>query len=285
MSTKRRLAVVSFVAVGATYACGGEIAKDASALGGMSGATRNSEFASGGMPAVSWSAGLGGGVANGGTSLTGGTAGAASGCTAVLATGSPGLIDDLNDGDGIIPMNDGRNGGWYLVNDGTGNQTSSVASATGCDPTYSFSPTNDQACTSGDGFQVWGAAMGIEILGGPDCKSCNYDATAYHGVSFTISGTVQGALRFMVITADTHGTQWGGTCTTESVCADSYGVPLQVTPDQRVVQVAWSDLAQAGWGTPMSLNLHQVQTLQWSVEINSTSASFQNLCVDNVAFY
>ncbi len=38
-------------------------------------------------------------------------------CVDVVATGSPGLIDDFSDGNGEILPNDGRDGYWYV---GTG---------------------------------------------------------------------------------------------------------------------------------------------------------------------
>ena len=34
-------------------------------------------------------------------------------CSDYVAKGSPALVDDLTDGNGYIPENDGRRGGWY----------------------------------------------------------------------------------------------------------------------------------------------------------------------------
>jgi len=65
-------------------------------------------------------AGCSGGSGSGGSGQAKWTDGL---CSDVVAKGSPGLVDDLNDGDGYIFNNDGRRGVWYTYNDGTGNQT------------------------------------------------------------------------------------------------------------------------------------------------------------------
>ena len=68
-------------------------------------------------------------------------------CSDYVAKGSPGLVDDLNDGNGYILENDGRSGGWYTYNDGTGIQTPAGAPPGPpyvCEP-ETFAPTNGQA--------------------------------------------------------------------------------------------------------------------------------------------
>jgi hypothetical protein len=207
-------------------------------------------------------------------------------CSNVVATGSPGLIDELNHAGANIPHNDGRQGYWYTWNDGTGTQTPPGALGGTCQTT-TFAPTNGQACTSGSGFTVSGAGIGVGVEYGPNCASCNYDATAYKGgVRFTISGIVTGNLRFIVTTAEVTPVEFGGLCTDGTKCWDSYGLNLKVTTQPQVVEIPWTSLAQQGWGTPALFDLRYVQMLQWNVQnIGATPVSFDNLCIDDVSFY
>jgi len=210
-------------------------------------------------------------------------------CSDYVAKGSPGLVDDLNDGNGYILENDGRRGGWYTYNDGTGIQTPAGAPPGPpyvCEP-ETFVPTNGQACTSGSGFTSWGAGLGVGLLSGADCVSCKYDATAYSGVRFTISGSVVGSVRFMVVTTATHNVRWGGTCADDKVCADNYGTNVTITTQPQVVEVPWTILRQSGWGTPVLFNVRELNNLQWEVDRNTTApvVSFDSLCVDDVSFY
>jgi hypothetical protein len=109
--------------------------------------------------------------------------------------------------------------------------------------------------------------------------------TAYHGVSFTISAAFSISIRFQIITADTHAVQWGGTCTSSS-CIGGYGIDIQVTPESHVVNLLWRDLAQGSWSTQIPMNLHQVHNLEWDIAGDATvPTNFQDLCVDNVAFF
>jgi hypothetical protein len=208
-------------------------------------------------------------------------------CSDFVAKGSPGLVDDLNDGDGYILDNDGRHGGWYTYNDDTGVQTPAAPPPYVCEPQGElFRPTNGQACTSGSGFTSWGAALGVSLLTGENCISCKYDATAYTGVRFTISGSVVGSLRFMVATMDTLNVRWGGNCVDDTVCTDEYGTNVSVTTQPQVVEVPWTILRQSGWGTPALFNVKELTNLNWQVNKNTTApVSFDSLCIDDVSFY
>jgi len=277
------LKTFGLIAVCTICACGGEVTKRAPpAPSYASGGSRNSAIVVEHLAATGASAGLGGSRS---VSATGGSPEVSSACAVVKATGSPPLIDDLDDGDGDLPLNDGRNGFWYADSDGTGEFIPPSVRTTNCDPTYRYLPTNGRACISGRGFRDWGAGIGLALRNGPNCTSCNYDVTALRGVSFTISATTPGSIRFLVITADTHEAKWGGTCTSNQ-CTDSYGVAVQVTAAPRAVQVAWSDLSQMGWGTTFPLNLHQVHNIEWLVRTDTALATnFQDLCIDNINFY
>jgi len=128
--------------------------------------------------------------------------------------------------------------------------------------------------------------VAVTLLEGQTCLSCKYDATDYTGVRFTIRGSVVGTLRFMVATMDTLIVELGGTCTDATVCTDSYGINVAVTPQPQVVEIPWTSLRQSGWGTPVLFNVRQITHLQWQVQKNATGpASFDSLCIDDVALY
>jgi hypothetical protein len=207
-------------------------------------------------------------------------------CKDAVATGSPGLIDDLNHEGPMIPNNDGRQGMWSTWNDGTGTQTPAGHLDGDC-PANNFTPTNGQACMSGSGFANY-AGMGVNLLWGENsCKSCNYDASAYRGgVRFTISGSVTGSLRFAVQTAETADVRFGGTCTDGAKCWDTFGLDMTVTTQPKVAEIPWSALRQQGWGTPALFDLRHMWGLSWQVnKAGATPVSFDNLCVDDVSLF
>jgi hypothetical protein len=234
------------------------------------------------------SAGAGGGAGGQEASAADAVAGQAGGrsiesCIVPVATGSPGLIDDLDDGDMWIPLNDGRRGDWIVSADGTGTQTPTAAPVE-CDESYLFTPQDGQACVRGGGFTSWGVYLILD-LNWADCRSCPYDASAYHGVRFTLRGTVTAARMVFAITiAETVPTEYGGTCTTD--CYNHYHIPLTPTAEPQTITVQFSELSQAaGWGMVVPWNPREMLALTWGVvdDSGSGSASF-DFCVDDVEF-
>jgi hypothetical protein len=208
-------------------------------------------------------------------------------CATTVGTGSPGLIDDFSNGDASILPNDGRKGFWTTYNDGTGSQTPAAFLAT-CTLAV---PSGGKICTSGSGFQQY-AGIGFYLNGGLDCIGL-YDASAYAGVTFTVSGTVQsGNFRFNIATAPTQSVEYDGTCT--SGCEDHYGVNLTLVATPQTFTYYFSQLHQQGWGTPVDWNLAQaeMQALNWEIYVTDNSfgvstgiASFADICISYVAFF
>jgi hypothetical protein len=224
-----------------------------------------------------------------GSSNAPGSEGSGGRCKDAVGTGSPGLVDDLSTDDSLILNNDGRQGFWAGYSDGTGVMTPTPVPLNQCVPDYFFPTTNGKACISGSGFTKWGAGMNLALNATPySCKGCNYDVTVYNGVRFTISGRVTGGyVWFSMSIADTVGVQWGGTCADETKCTDSYGSRIAVTDQPSVVELPWTSLRQAGWGTAAPLNLTEAHNLGWEVRMNSTASplSFDNVCVDDISLY
>ena len=210
-------------------------------------------------------------------------------CVDAVATGSDPLIDDLNDDDGSIPRVDGRIGVWYVYNDGTGPQVPEAANhetAAECIATMDEwrPPLGDgQACSTGGPFTTWGGAIAVG-LNDLNCRGCDYDASIYDGVRFTISGEVTGRLILFVRTGDTTASTWGGDCGNDD-CTDGHNVELQVSSSPQVIEVSWDDLAQEGWGVDVAFNIRKLRALQWQVMPTTEDASFTDLCIDDVEFF
>jgi hypothetical protein len=238
-----------------------------------------------------------GGSTNTGGKTNGGSGGAPPGGTGGMGMGGMGppkscpvvkgdptalLIDDLEDGDTVLPpMTGGRIGGWYVFNDGTGVQL----------PDPSLPPVSDKPGangsayamhTGGQGFTIWGAGIGLGLLSFPGLKPCAYDVTPYKGVRFWLQGMVASmAVRFQIPTVETHQPAQGGTCTS-SLCGDHYGfdvVPVPTTWTK--IDVPFTALKQTGFGDKFPLNLQHAINIEFVVK---GEAQFE-YWVDNVQFY
>ncbi|MBN1610484.1 MAG: glycoside hydrolase family 5 protein [Polyangiaceae bacterium] len=101
---------------------------------------------------------------------------------------NPRLIDTLEDGDDSICPSSGRNGVWFVANDGTGTQAPSDNSDI---PVTLSSPRGKStvaAHSSGTGFSDWGAVVGVTLVEGDDHLEY-FDATSFGGVRFHARGS------------------------------------------------------------------------------------------------
>jgi hypothetical protein len=189
------------------------------------------------------------------------------------APGNPVLIDDFEDGDALIIGSYGMSGSWYTVSDGT---TGTISPAVGSTPV----PANVGALSSarsmhftGSGFSSWGAGLAVSL----NASRCSYDTSLETGVEFYIKGT--GSVNVEVATRQTVKQVEGGTCIGK--CNDFYHltVPLSGTWTQK--KVAYSTLAQYGWGVAAAFDPTQVMYIQFTLSPGS-SVDFY---VDNLSFY
>jgi hypothetical protein len=138
---------------------GGVVGTGGVGQGGIALPGTGGRAATGGMVGTTTAPGAGGVVAAGGGIAgapgTGGVAstGGATACVPTKATGLHPLIDNMADGDGAILQQDGRSGGWFTFNDGSGSQQPADAAALAITPGW--------ICTSGSGFTTWGAGLGV----------------------------------------------------------------------------------------------------------------------------
>lgn len=265
---------------GGAISTGGALATGGAATGG----TVTTGGAVTGGTTTSTGGASGGGAAAGGSNSGGCTsAGPTVQCATATATGSPAVIDEFGTSDGWLATNDQRKGGWFTWNDGTGLQTPAPPS---CSQPM---PNSGARCMSGSGFNTYGAGIGVTLNAGKDCVSGHYDASAYVGVSFTISGTVSGgSLRFQIPTGATEQPAYGGYCS--SKCSDYFGKSLSVSATPQVVNIPFSDLTQAGWGTSAVWSSSEMLALQWQVtptfygETLLSTADFSDVCISSLAF-
>jgi Glycosyl hydrolase family 12 len=177
------------------------------------------------------------------------------------ATGTAALLDDFADGDNRIGIDEGRLGYWYSFDDGTG--TTRPA------PGTPVQWTGGKARFTVSGHTKWGAGFGFDFLkkDGTSPESCGgYDACAYEGVEFDLSGA---GTRVKL-------PQFG-----QAPGADHHGFPA--APGH--VKFAWRDLASEGWGkgadVAPNFDCHKVDKLQFQIAA-SVDADFT---VSNLRFW
>jgi len=196
--------------------------------------------------------------------------------------GEDALIDDLEDGDGRLRLVDGRDGGWFVINDQTGTQLPAGAivpeTGEGADGSEGF------VRTMGQGFSGWGAAIGVNFHGNP---SCPYDASAFSGVSFYARG--DSTISVQVSTAATVPIATGGdgTCqkpggSPDEGCYGTHRKDVELSADWQHYSLSWDELVQPSWGTPAALEPSRVIALQFTV-LEDEALDF-DFAVDEVAF-
>lgn len=195
------------------------------------------------------------------------------------------MIDDMEGGTASILATKGRNGAWYVYNDGTvgAKQTPGVP----FNPEKLASPRGTSkyaAHSTATGFTTWGAGFGFNLNdkgdGDGGSSKATYAASGYTGFTFwaKVSGTSSTKMRFNVSTKSTDPA--GGFCTPVEKCNDDYGTDLTLTSDWTKYTVNFADLAQLGWGTAVA---KFEDGLVYAVHFQFAKADF-DVYVDDIAF-
>jgi hypothetical protein len=237
-----------------------------------------------------------GGASHGGSSATAGAAtggvstagsGGMRGCPMAVGDPRQPVIDDFSDGDPAILMRAGRDGGWYVTNDGQGTQMPPN------DPTKPPKPespgydgTGFALHTQGSGFSIWGAGFGVSLSSAPDLRACTYDVSPYTGVRLYLKGKVTGldaAMHVHLVTQEVAELQNGGTCDPlKEKCSDNFAYDIVgITANWKQFSIPFAVLKQAGWGTAKKLYLNHVLNLEFTTGID---AEF-DFWIDQVEFY
>lgn len=122
------------------------------------------------------------------------------------------------------------------------------------------------------GLSSFGGGMGF----GTGC----WDTSALDGISFWAKGTAgaDNKVQFQVAIPATHAVANGGDCTAK--CFDHPSKQLVLTADWQQYVVAFSDLAQAGFGAPAHYS-GVIMALNW-VSVDANAVDFD---VDEIALY
>jgi hypothetical protein len=270
---------------------GGSGASDDGGSGGVAG-TGGSDESKGGAGvagSVGDGAASGGGAGTAGTSASGGTAGGSvgGGGQAGQPSGAVALIDDMEDDDAQITQRDGRDGFWYVGNDGTvGGTQEPVATAFTMSDLTSGERTGSSyaARMKVSGYSGWGSVIGfnlIEILGAVK----PYDASSYCGLSFWAKAAATTALRVRLPDGDTHPA--GNVCVDGGAtngCYDHFGKNATFTATWTKFDVLFSELDQAGAGyhpADKKLKPSQLFAIEWAVP--GANKAYE-IWIDDVSF-
>jgi hypothetical protein len=236
-----------------------------------------------------------GGSSNPGTGGTispgAGGSGPSAGCSDVAAPAD--LVSDFETGKADVANVGGRNGSWFVFNDGSGMQTPTKT------PNVALPAEMGGACasqyafhTKGTGFTVWGAGVGATLTpGGGDggTSKATYDASAYTGIAFMAKVDKTVSVRFSV--TDKNTAVEGGLCedtsdkTSTRRCGDYFGLDLSVDATWKEYTLSFSDSAQNGWGLPeQTMDKAHIYAFHAQVKGAATTPANFELWLDNVHF-
>lgn len=207
-------------------------------------------------------------------------------------------LDDLEDQDGLLLRNAGRNGGWWTAGDETPGSSivPELSDFTGLPATPEAIPggrcgSQFAMRVTGQGFNDWGALLGISLGYGtrPNGEEGGvpYDATGIQGVGFwaRIGDTSTNQVRFAL--SDKTSEPDGGLCVENGgegkECYDTFGVYLtQLDTTWRHYRVPFSGLSQENFGYPA--DALDTSTL-YTVQFNFDSGAIFDLWVDDLYFF
>ncbi|HYQ17033.1 MAG TPA: hypothetical protein VEQ58_14780, partial [Polyangiaceae bacterium] len=202
------------------------------------------------------------------------------------------LIDDLEDGNGSIPMTDGRNGSWWTAGDDTAGATMvPIADQIATPETIEGGRCDSKRAmhVTGQGYLDWGSLLGMDLLYGTRTDGTSgdlpYDASAYTGVEFwaRIGDTSTDRVRFAV--SDVNNEPYGGVCTDNDEvnvqCYDAFSSYLVgLGPDWRHYRIAFASLTQRHFGFPASA---AATNALFTVQFNFEPGAIFDFWVDDVA--
>jgi hypothetical protein len=245
---------------------GGASTSGGASSGGETGGGSSGGSNTGGAPSGDTGGTLTGG-SGGGTATGGGAAG-------------PELIDDMEDGDGRILANSGRQGPWHVFNSSDTGPGKVVTPEKGGANGSQFAMH-----TSGMGYTFAGLGFGLNNSDSTpeSAQSKAYDASAWSGLVFMAKAGSTGtaSLRVEARMRDFVPTDRGGTCT--DGCWNVYGfsvtAPLSTTWQE--IRVPFSSMKRETGTTP-AFDAKQLMTISFKHTGNSDHFDFW---IDDVRFY
>ncbi len=191
------------------------------------------------------------------------------------------MIDDLEDGDPLILAADGRRGAWYTYNDET--EGAEQLPPTPFEPTAGGPGSSlFMAQTSGTGFTLWGAGVGVDLNNegdpdGGDGMRMMYDASAHQGIVFHARGNT--AIRVKLLVDAVVPLDTGGSCAAD--CEDAHGKIVPLSEEWQQFTVGFDEAFQEGWGTAATFDPATLISVQFQV---SAGSDFE-FALDQIGFY
>lgn len=208
-------------------------------------------------------------VGTAGSTSAGGAAPGGGNCmTTAVSTGTPLLIDNMDDNNGNIDAVDGRMGGWYLSTDKTG----TVKPADGVPVPETGGMTGSGIHVTGTGLTSWGASLSAALVPAMGC----YDASKFTGISVALKGT--GAVMVSVLTAAVRDAPEGQ--------RNHYKKQVTLTGDWTTVQISFTELMQlGGWGLQVPFDAHKIYGVDIGpVQATAPAKTDYDFWVDNLSF-
>lgn len=255
---------------------------------GVSGAPQGGKSGAGAGGKSPGGAGTG---ATGATGATGGSDGGVDdGCPDVCADPTPNdpmRISGLESGTGKVDPVGGRTGRWLTFVDGSGSTIVPTPGTTFTPYCGGASDSCFAACFAGTlhgtGYPFAYAGLTFRSTGAA------YDVSSYTGVTFAVYGYVgtNSKLEFKVPTTAVIPVANGGTCS--GTCYDDYNTDLTgfTTTSIGLYDVAFSKLAQDGYGTKVAWSASTVTGLEWHVTSKLATLPADEdyvICIDEVRF-
>jgi hypothetical protein len=184
------------------------------------------------------------------------------------------LIDDFEDGNAAILPNDGREGKWYVMNDGSGTQKPS-AQDTIVPPLLDAPRGKSKRAlhTVGGGFFAWGAYIRANLRTGM-MNNVPYDASRYTGVRF-FARSGDGDKHSAIFMLPTVGTSCPG-------CTNHFGTKFEYSSEWQEYFLPFNEMKQQGFGMPgAKLKPKEIVAVQVQFDNN---VDF-DLWIDDIGFY
>ncbi len=191
----------------------------------------------------------------------------------VVADGSAPWIDDMEDKNGRVLQNEGRDGLWFVNNDGSGTQLPAAGETWRPERlTRKGSAGHFALHTKGDAFSKWGAAAGALFVE----RGC-YDASRYEGVRFWAKG--KGRIKAALQTFDVVPRAEGGFC--DADCYGNHYQRIELDPKGREYTVRFDQLTQHDFGARVAFDASRLRAFLITVDAVDTPFDFW---LDDVRF-
>jgi hypothetical protein len=189
------------------------------------------------------------------------------------------LIDDFEDGDDQLMRIAGRDGSWFVSNDGSYRSQQTPDPGMDTLPSLLAPPrgTSTRAMhTTGSGFTNWGALIGANFLMGTTPSP--YDISAHQGLTFAAKIGNPMAARLLRVSIRNYDTLYG--CTD---CGDHFGAPATLGEAFQTIIVPFSSFKQQGWGKPQMATFDATRT--YAVTFVWAARQNFDVWIDDLSFY